>query len=240
MVRMRQGLAVLLLAMAGVVKSEPLPPPASIGLLALPQLFGAQPCAGDQVASLPFFESPEGLQPVGEIVARWDEPRAAGDCVRPDVRVRWFDAPDARPMTTEERAYGKPAAVVTEQRAGWFKILLAERMAWIRPEQGYRFYPLEDLYQEQATYLSLAWDGALCREPGQYRQCPTTVIAPELAPPVEVLASREVDGQTWFRIRFLARGGCGEGDEILPRSEGWVPAYGRENKPSIWFYSRGC
>src|SRR5690606_24937761 len=117
MVRMRQGLAGLLRPMAGVVKGEPLPPPASIGLLAPPQLFGAQPCAGDQVASLPFFESPEGLQPVGEIVARWDEPRAAGDCVRPDVRVRWFDAPDARPMTTEERAYGKPAAVVTEQRA---------------------------------------------------------------------------------------------------------------------------
>jgi len=52
-------------------------------------------------------------------------------------------------------------------------------------------------------------------------------------------ASREKEG-LWFFVEIMSHSAC-EGDgEPTVADQGWVPAYGKADAPTIWFYSRGC
>jgi hypothetical protein len=59
--------------------------------------------------------------------------------------------------------------------------------------------------------------------------------------PVEVLEARRLGEVLWFRVDVLSASPC-EVTENEPEvvSTGWVPAYGHDGEPAVWYYSRGC
>ena len=51
-------------------------------------------------------------------------------------------------------------------------------------------------------------------------------------------ASRETEG-LWFLVDIMSHGCEGDGGPTVV-DQGWVPAYGKADVPTIWFHSRGC
>jgi hypothetical protein len=55
---------------------------------------------------------------------------------------------------------------------------------------------------------------------------------------VRVLEARQIAGAPWWRIQILTPH-CQAGEGVA-LAGGWIPAHGRERRPSVWFRSRGC
>lgn len=218
----------------------PVRQPGAIGVLALPQLFGHEPCERFTAQPLPLFAQPDAGEQIGEV--RVDTPwthHPQGGCEGLTVQVHLTGA-DAQPLPTVEYGYEQPGAVVLEQRDGWFRIELQDVAAWARPAAGHTFYSLSQLYANALTYLTAEWNGQLCAQPGDPSSCRAYQGDRTRIPSSEVLATREIMGVRWFEIR-LPLDACGEEPEPgVPLQQGWVPAYGATGRPVIWFYSRGC
>jgi hypothetical protein len=135
-----------------------------IGLLALPEVFGADvPCADFVPKDIPLYATPGFSGILATLHA--DKPTPGIDCVVSPVRVRRADG-RLDDLPTKEHAYEAPAAIVLEERRGWFRIRLADGAAWLRASPRDEFHPLERLLEDGVAHLTEAWDGHLAPSPG--------------------------------------------------------------------------
>jgi hypothetical protein len=138
-----------------------------------------------------------------------------------------------------EYAYEEPGAVVLERRGKWFRVRLSDGSAWLEASAQDEFYGLEQLFEDSLTYLTEAWSGQVAASPGSAGR-PAKLPRRAADQPVRVRrASREKEG-LWFFVDIMSHSSC-EGDgEPTVADQGWVPAYGKADAPTIWFHSRGC
>ncbi|MDH3231420.1 MAG: hypothetical protein OEN55_16640 [Alphaproteobacteria bacterium] len=214
-----------------------------IGLLALPQLFGTGPCDVEtETRPLDLFDSADSTTPVGEV--RVDAPwkmAAEGGCEMLEVGVHLAGADGVvQPLPADEYGYEEAGAVVLARRGDRFKIALQNGAAWVEPLAGAEFHPLEDLIVGRLSFLTGAWDGKICADPGDSGSCR------EIGPWVDdelnvtVLGHRETEGRLWFEIEAPTRDTCGEPVPDFSPVRGWISAHHDNGEPAIWFYSRGC
>lgn len=195
-----------------------------IGLLELPSVLNLDE---------PGADSPPPRLPTRPVAARAepasDAPVVARIAAPQDVR-------------TAEYTYERKAAIVREQRAGWYRILLAGgRSGWVRREDAGAFHPVAELLVDHLAYLNEHWDGWVWPDPGAGFPVRSPVKKrdgrQEYA--VNVLGVQDLAGTLWLRVEVLSASPCGEGSPTVT-NRGWVPAYTPEGKLIAWFFSRGC
>lgn len=201
---------------------------AMIGLLLLPGLFGP-PESGGVVAADP-------LRPVPV----YAEPDAGA---APTLHLA---APDA--VEYREYTYEGAAAVVFEQRSGWYAVALRDApiaRGWIRAADAGEFLPLTELLPNRLSYLNAHWDGHLWSGPGQGRRTgrASTLVGatPDASTeiPIELLDLRRVGDGLWLQVQTLDQSPCtGTTPQVVDR--GWIPAYASDGALVMGYYSRGC
>jgi hypothetical protein len=213
-----------------------------IGLLALPQLFGNGACDRFEAHPLALYADDDGTVAIGEVrIDRpWTFPQDGG-CEGLQIGVHLFGAGQAaRDLPTREYDYEEPGALVLARRGGRFRITLPDGAAWIEPLAGAEFHPMETLVAENLSYLTDAWGGMVCAEPGQSGTCRKIDAGGGPEPGVTVLGHREIAGRLWFQIELPSSETCGEPVPAIPHTSGWISGHDNNGAPTIWFYSRGC
>jgi hypothetical protein len=208
-----------------------------LGLLSLPEVFGARACA-------PFEPSPIGLHAApndGAAIAiiRVDQNWSFaphGGCEGLEVSVHQGN--QSHELPTREYDYEMPGAIVVEHRDGWFKVKLHERSAWLKASPVDHFMPIAELYEEfvGVTAINQSFTGRLSSTPS----ATTGPIMPRVVPsqPVRVV---EIRGE-WVRVEVLSNSACTAANDGPPEvvATGWLPLHDREGDPTVWFSSRGC
>ena len=170
----------------------------------------------------------------------WTFP-ASGGCEGLEVGVHLSVAGAVvQELPTREFGYEDPGAIVLARNGDRFKIRLQDGAAWVAPMAGAQFHPMETLVTEHLSYLTDAWSGTVCAEPGQSGTCRKFDAGTGREPGVTVLGHRKIAGRLWFEIELPSRETCGEPVPDVPRTRGWVSAHDNNGDPAIWFYSRGC
>jgi hypothetical protein len=237
---MRQKVPVVVLLLSSAFLSQPaLAQERVIGLLALPEVFGRGACDRFTPRPVDLRATPQG-QVVGTVlvVKPWTH-HSNGGCEGLEVGVRAPRAATVQQLPTMEYAYEEPGAVVLERRGKWFRVRLNVGSAWLEASAQDKFYGLEQLFEDGLTYLTEAWSGQVAASPGSVGR---PAKFPRLAAdqPVRVRrASREKEG-LWFFVDIMSHSACEGVGEPTVADQGWVPAYGKADAPTIWFYSRGC
>jgi hypothetical protein len=235
---MREKVPVVALLLGSALLSQPaLAQERVIGLLALPEVFGQRPCDRFTPRPVELRATPRGPV-VGTVlvVKPWTH-HSNGGCEGLEVRVRAPRAATVQELPTMEYAYEQPGAVVLERRGKWFRVRLNVGSAWLEASAQDEFYGLEQLFKDGLTFLTEAWSGQVAASPGSAGR---PAKFPRLAAnqPVEVRrASRQKEG-LWFFVDIMSHA-CGGGEPTVV-DQGWVPAYGKAEAPTIWFSSRGC
>jgi hypothetical protein len=206
-----------------------------IGLLTVPQVFGAGACDAFEAAPIPLFARPRALEPVAsiEVDTYWTFPRDGG-CEGLQVRVH-EPGLTAEELPTKEFEYEAPAAIVIARDEDWFQIRTARRPLWLRGTAANVFLPIPKLLSGQLSYLTLDWDGSIFVAPGGSRLRSRPIAAQES---IDVIASRTVAHELWLLIETTD--GCTPDTRPAPKVRGWIRAYGKQGAPAAWFYSRGC
>jgi len=236
---MRQKLPVVALLLSSAVLSQPvLAQERVIGLLALPEVFGQGACDRFTPRPVELRATPQGPVVGTVIVVKPWTHHSNGGCEGLEVAVRAPLAATVQPLPMMEYAYEEPGAVVLERRETWFRVRLTVGSAWLEASAQDEFYGLERLFQDGLTYLTEAWSGQVWASPGSAGR---PAKSPRFAPdqPVRVRrASRDKEG-LWFLVDIMSHSACDDGEPTVA-DQGWVPAYGKADAPTIWFYSRGC
>jgi hypothetical protein len=140
-----------------------------IGLLTLPEVFGAGPCDPFKPYPVTLYAAPQGGQ-LGTIQVDnyWTlhGVNGAGGCEGLEVNVHLRGSSTAPALPTEEYTYEAPAAIVLEQRGRWFRVRLRDGSAWVNASERDVFHPLEELLTDSLTSLTESWDRMLASEPG--------------------------------------------------------------------------
>ncbi|MEM9055885.1 MAG: hypothetical protein AAGD86_00330 [Pseudomonadota bacterium] len=161
----------------------------------------------------------------------------------PDARAPCLARVDAmESLATREAGYEFAAAVVLARRDGWYRVRLADgRPGWIAAEHAGTYFPYNELPVRRLAYLNEHWSGLVWPEPGAGQPRRSGVHSSQARSefPVEVHESRELGGLVWFRVSVLVASPCEGGDGKATLS-GWVPGYGANGQPTVWYYSRGC
>lgn len=232
-----RGVALLL---GSVLLSQPaLAQERVIGLLALPGVFGRSACDRFTPRPVELRATPQGPV-VGEVlvVSPWTQ-NSSGGCEGLAVGVRVPRTATVQPLPTLEYTYEQPGAVVLERRGMWFRVRLAEGSAWLAAAAQDEYHSLEQLLDDGLTYLTDAWSGHVAASPGSAGR-PTKLARVAAEQPVRVRrASREKEG-LWFLVDIMSHSPCNGDTEPTVVDQGWVPAHGRGDRPTLWFYSRGC
>ena len=214
-----------------------------IGLLALPQLFGHGACDKFEAHPLTLYAGDDSTVAIGEVRVdtHWTF-HEVGGCGGLEIGVHLFGAQGAATtLPTSEFGYEEPGALVLALRGNRFRIALENGAAWVEPLAGATFHPMETLVAEKFSYLTDAWNGTVCADPGQSGSCrniDAAGVGPE--PGVTVLGHREVAGEIWFEIELPSRETCGEPVPVMPRTRGWISGHDNNGELAIWFHSRGC
>jgi hypothetical protein len=164
-----------------------------------------------------------------------------GGCEGLRVSVHRGSAQEELP--TLEYDYEMPAAIVLEQRNGWFRVRLSQGSAWIKASLADRFMPLHELFEEfiGVTAIDKAFTGRLLSAPGVLA---TGAGASRVSPlqPVQVLEIRDSEGQTFVKVDVMSHSLCAAGANGPPEivATGWLPLHGPTGEPTIWYSSRGC
>ena len=210
-----------------------------IGLLALPEVFGRGACDRFTPRPVALHATPQGPI-VGTIlvVKPWTH-HGDGGCEGLEVGVRAARAATVQQLPTMVYGYEEPSVVVLERRGKWFRVRLSAGSAWLEASSQDAFYDLERLFKDGLTYLTEAWNGQVAASPGAAGR-PVRVPGLTADHPVRVRrASREKDG-LWFLVDIMSHSGCDGAGEPTVADQGWVPAHGKADAPTIWFHSRGC
>jgi len=147
-----------------------------------------------------------------------------------------------RSLTTREVGYELPAAVVFSIVNGWYRIKLADgSFGWVSPQQAGTYYPYADLPVRHLAYLTEHWSGYVWPAAG----AGLPLRHPLNRPPdrqeyaAEIQESMLIGGMVWFHVTVLKESPC-TGEQNTAVLSGWVPGYGADGQPTVWYYSRGC
>lgn len=196
---------------------------AIIGLLLLPTIFGPPEQGGvvpaDQPVPVPVYEAPEGgAKKLAEL-----------------GRIEDFEY--------REYTYEGAAAVVYEQRPGWYRIGIRAALehgrstAWISAKSAGEFLGLGDFLVNAQTYLNEHWDGYVWTAPENGMRTGLSRLKRERAPQareeyaVHIQEIREIGDGVWFKVETL-RGACQGNSTVVDR--GWVPAYSADGALVAW------
>ena len=128
-----------------------------IGLLTLPTIFHSEGCHHEEVA---IYADPNTNKRIGSIRVDEDSTSIAG------LAQVYRTSGDKSDFPTLEYRYEvPPAAVVLEQRDLWFKVLLSDGEGWIQSSKHGKYLPLETLFKDQMTYLTVYFNGQLSSAP---------------------------------------------------------------------------
>jgi len=212
-----------------------------VGLLSLPEVFGAGPCATFVPEDIPVYTSPNDARAMATIRVDQNWSFAPhGGCEGLEVRVH--QGGRTHELPTLEYDYEMPAAIVLEHHNGWFRIRLHDQSGWLKASVVDRFMPLSDLFEEfvGVTAISKSFSGRLIGSPGALNG----PILPRVAPnqPVRVIEIRESLGKSWVQIEVLSNSACTAGKDGPPEvvATGWLPLHDNDGEPTVWFSSRGC
>ena len=212
-----------------------------VGLLSLPEVFGAGPCAAFVPEDIPLYASPTDTRAIATIRVDQNWSFAPhGGCEGLQVRVHQGERKHELP--TLEYDYEMPAAIVLEHHNDWFRIRLHEQSAWLKASVVDQFMPLSDLFEEfvGVTAISKSFSGRLVGSPGAL----TGPILPRVVPnqPVRVIEIRESLGRSWVQLEVLSNSACTAGKDGPPEviATGWLPLHDNDGEPTVWFSSRGC
>ncbi len=209
-----------------------------IGLLSLPEVFGAGACDKFTPAAVPLYATPDPGPIVASIrVDQYWTFLDVGGCEGLKVNVHSSDRQGIQPLPMMEYTYEAPAAVVLERRGRWFRVRLTDGAAWLHASDRAEYFSLERLLTDRLTYLSDGWDGRLARSPGESGE-ELRGVRPDL--PVQVFGFRQHDGELWVEVAVLSNSICESNEEPRVSARGWLPAHARSGEPAVWFYSRGC
>lgn len=213
-----------------------------IGLLALPQVFGSRMCAPFDPLDVPLHTTPDdGARFAAIRVDRNWSFAPHGGCEGLAVSVH--REAQREPLPTLEYDFEMPAAIVLEQRSGWFRVRMQQGSAWIKASISDRFMPLHELFEEFVgmTRIDERFSGPLLDSPGELAAAPK---APHVVPgqPVQVLEVRDVGGRSFVRLEVMSHSLCTAGANGPPEivATGWVPLHASTGEPTIWYSSRGC
>ena len=230
------GIGIALFAAAPVFAQERI-----IGLLSLPEVFGANECAPFEPSDIALHGSPEDPKAIAsiEVDQNWSF-APHGGCEGLEVRVHKGSNRDELP--TREFDYERPGTIVLDQRDGWFKIRLHDGSAWLKASVVDRFMPLSDLFDEftGVTEINASFTGRLTGAPGVASGPIMMRVAPNQ--PVRVVEVRESGNRSWVHVEVLSNSACTAATDGPPQviSNGWLPMHDQKGEPTVWFSSRGC
>jgi hypothetical protein len=209
-----------------------------VGLLTLPEVFGAGACDKFTPAEIPLYAAPDSGTLVGSIrVDQYWTFHDVGGCEGLTVNVHRSDRRGVRELPVKEHAYEDPGAVVLEQRGRWFKVRLADGAAWLHASPRAEYLSLERLLEDGLTYLTDHWDGRLAKAPDT---ASVEIAGPRAERSVRVIGFQEHRGQRWVEVAVLSDSPCTSNEKPRVAARGWLPAHALSGEPTIWFYSRGC
>jgi hypothetical protein len=207
-----------------------------IGLLSLPQIFGPRQCAPFEPEDVPLHASPNDGHAFASIRVDQNHSFAPhGGCE--GLKVSVHQGEQRLELPTLEYDYEMPAAIVVDQRDGWFKIRLGERAAWLKASTADRFMPLKDLYEEFVGVTAIRSSaGRLANVPGGA----AGPILPQVRSSQAVYVL-EIRGE-WVRVEVLSNSACTAANDGPPEvvATGWLPLHDAKGEPTVWFSSRGC
>jgi len=222
-----------------------------IGLLSLPQVFGSRMCAPFEPVDVPLHTLPDDRSRFGvvRVDQRWSF-APHGGCEGLKVSVYRGEAREELP--TLDYDFDMPAAIVVEQRSGWFRVRVQQGTVWIKAAVTDRFMPLSELFEEfiGVTAIDKGFKGRLAAAPGENASDPVgntgsgNADAMRVSPmqPVQVLEMRESAGRTFVKVDVMSHSLCAAGANGPPEivATGWLPLHSESGDPTIWYSSRGC
>lgn len=213
-----------------------------IGLLSLPEVYGGRMCAPFEPSDVALHTTPnDGTKFATVHVDQTWSFAPHGGCEGLKVSVHRGSQQDELP--TLEYDYEMPAAIVLEQRSGWFRVRLQQGSAWIKASLSDRFMSLHELFEEfvGTTSVDKAYTGRLLSKPGVLA---TGASAARVSPlqPVQVIEMRDTEGQTFVQVDVMSHSLCDAGVKGPPEivATGWLPLYGPTGEPTLWYSTRGC
>ena len=163
---------------------------------------------------------------------------AAANQQSPVIRV----VEDYDDIETLESGYEVRSAVVLARIDGWYRVRLAGGTpGWIAPEHAGTWFPYNALPVRRLAYLNEHWSGFVWPDSGAGIPARSGLRFSQRRNQfaVEVHESQLVGGVVWFRVSVLVASPC-DGGEARATLSGWVPGYGADGEPTVWFHSRGC
>ncbi len=212
-----------------------------IGLLSLPEVFGARPCAPFEPEQIALHASPKDAKPIAfiRVDRNWSfSPHGGCD----GLKVSVHEGAQRRELPTLELDYEMPGAIVLEQRDRWFKVRLTSGTGWLEASPVDHFMPLSELFEEfiGVTAITKSFSGRLVMAPGR----PVDPSSPQAnaLQPARVIEVRYVFGQAWVQVELFNHSICSAAENGPPETvgTGWMPMHMPDGEPTIWFSSRGC
>ena len=212
-----------------------------IGLLSLPEVYGARMCAPFEPEPVAVHSSPTPGTPTAVIRVDQNWSFAPhGGCEGLQVSVH--EGTRRHELPTLEFDYEMPGAIVLEQRDRWFKVRLASGAGWIAASPANHFMPLSELFEEfvGVTAITKSFSGRLVAAPGRPAEASSPLVS--TLQPARVLEIRNVSGQSWVQVEVMNHSICTAADLGPPDvvGTGWMPLHAADGEPTIWFSSRGC
>jgi len=212
-----------------------------IGLIALPEVFGARQCAEFEPGEIPLHGAPNDGKAVAVIrVDRTWSFAPHGGCDGLEVSIHRGEQHEDLP--TLEYDYEMPAAIVLEHHEDWYKVQLKKGSAWLKASPVDQFMPLSDLFEEfvGVTTIAKGFSGRLVNAPAAINGPIMPRVAPGQA--VHVIEIREASGRSWVHIELLSNSACTAANDGPPEviATGWLPMHNADGVPTVWFSSRGC
>jgi hypothetical protein len=212
-----------------------------IGLLSLPEVYGARMCAPFEPGQIALHAAPNDGKAIAflRVDQNWSF-APHGGCE--GLKVSVHEGTARREFPTLEFDYEMPGAIVLDQRGQWFKVRLASGTGWLEASAADRFMPLADLFEEfvGVTAITKAFGGQLVAAPGRSAE-PASPRVTALQP-ARVIEIRNVFGQAWVQVEVMNHSICSAAENGPPDvvGTGWMPLHASNGEPTIWFSSRGC
>ena len=228
------GCGLLILAWSSVAQAQN----RVIGLLTLPEVFGAGACDKFTPGEIPLYAGPDDGRKVGSIrVATHWTFAPEGGCDGLTVHV-YANERSAGELPTLEYDYEAPAAIVVGQRGQSFRVRIPGGAAWLRASKRDEFRSLQQLLKSDLTFVTESATGELRAVPGN-----AGVVMRERTREnqnVRVVQFRQLKDALWIEVELLRESPCESPQKQTVVGRGWMPAHAPSGEPTLWFPSRGC
>jgi hypothetical protein len=209
-----------------------------IGLLALPRVYGTEPCQRFKPEPVVVHASADGARVLGEIrtTSPWRFPPEGG-CEGLRVDFVPVDGAPAE-LPAQEFAYEQPAALVLEARENRYRVRLPAGDGWVEAAPYDEYVPLLAMLRQD---LEMFTGAAELRAAPQADSATTWRGAPSCTVP----RVRDVDTageRPWIEVELVRDDCCADDAAATPAlgTRGWLPLYREDGVPTVWFVPRGC